>query len=58
MNGDTQFINELGSTEALFSFKLLVQKRYDQTHDGMKLIIDYQKAFDNVRHESLLERLQ
>lgn len=60
MSGDTQFgfIKGLGTREALFSVKLLVQKCYDQRQDVFICFIDYQRAFDNVKHEPLMERLQ
>lgn len=60
MSGDTQFgfIKGLGTREALFSVKLLAQKCYDQRQDVFIYFIDYQGAFDNVKHEPLMERLQ
>lgn len=58
-SGETQFgfIKGLGTREALFSIKLLIQKCYDQRQDVFVCFIDYQKAFDNVKHDILLNRL-
>lgn len=37
--------------------KLLVQRCYDQRQNVFICFIDYQKAFDNVRHDLLISRL-
>ena len=60
MSGETQFgfIKGLGTREALFSMKLLVQKCYDQRQNVFICFIDYQKAFDNVKHDLLISRLR
>lgn len=53
-SGETQFgfIRGLGTREALFSLKLLVQKCYDQQQDDFLWFIDYQS------HDLLLARLR
>lgn len=45
------FKNNLGTREALYCMQLLVQKCYDQRKDVFICFIDYQKAFDNIRHD-------
>lgn len=59
MSGETQFgfVRGLGTREALFSMKLLIQKCYDQQQSVFVCFIDYQRAFDNVKHDLLLRRL-
>jgi len=60
MSGETQFgfLKGLGTREAFFSMKLLIQKCYDQRRDMFICFKDYQKAFGNVKHNLLLARLQ
>jgi len=56
----TQFVfrNSLGKREVIFSLKVLIQKARDVNHDVYACFIDYQKAFDRVKHDKLLEILK
>lgn len=51
------FKNGLGTREALFCMQLLVRKCYDQRKDVFMCFIDYQRAFDSIRHDLLLPML-
>jgi hypothetical protein len=57
---DTQFgfRSGLSTREALFSLNVLVQRCLDVNVDVYMCFIDYEKAFDTVRHPKLLELLQ
>ena len=50
---ETQFCFKkgLGTRVALFSMKLMLQNAYDQRKDVLICFIDYQKAFDTIRHD-------
>lgn len=48
----------MGTREALFNLLVLAQKCYDQQKDIFICFIDFEKAFDRVRHDLLLERLK
>lgn len=43
--------------EALFGFNVLKQKCRDHRQDVFACFVDYEKAFDRVRHNRLIERL-
>lgn len=51
------FKNGLPTPEALFSMKLLVHKCYKQRKVVLICFIDYQKGFDNVKHQIILQKL-
>lgn len=51
------FRNGLGTREALFSLQILAQKCYDQQKDLHICFIDFEKAFDRVKHEKLFNTL-
>lgn len=57
--GDTQFgfRNGLGTREALFSLQVLAQRCRDVGVDVFACFIDYEKAFDTVRHDKLIDVL-
>ncbi|XP_060534506.1 uncharacterized protein LOC132706926 [Cylas formicarius] len=48
----------MGTREALFSLLVLAQKCYDQQRDIFICLIDFEKAFDRVRHDLLIESLR
>ncbi|KAF6198774.1 hypothetical protein GE061_006796 [Apolygus lucorum] len=58
--GDTQFVfrSAFGTREALFALQVLVQKCLDQQCSVYACFVDFEKAFDNVRHEKLDRILQ
>ncbi|XKL64613.1 hypothetical protein PGB90_004699 [Kerria lacca] len=58
--GSTQFgfKKGMGTREALFSMKILMQKCYDFQQDLYICFIDYEKAFDTVKHEPLIKMLE
>lgn len=51
------FRNGLGTREALFSLQILVERCRDVNVDVYLCFVDYEKAFDRVQHEKLLEIL-
>ena len=51
------FRHGFGTREALFSVMVLAQKCRDQRKDLFICFIDYEKAFDKVRHNTLLKCL-
>lgn len=57
--GDTQFgfRKGLGTREALFALNVLSQRCLDINQDIYACFIDYNKAFDRVRHDLLVETL-
>ena len=57
---DTQFgfRGGFGTRDALFAVKVLVQRCRDVNKDVYLLFIDYEKAFDRVQHDKLLEILK
>lgn len=52
------FRNNMGTREALFAIQVLVQKCLDQQTSAMLCFIDYEKAFDKVKHDKLITILQ
>lgn len=48
----------LGTREALFGLTVLLQKCRDQRKDVYMCFIDYEKAFDRIKHPTLLQLLQ
>lgn len=58
--GDSQFgfRGGFGTREALFSLQVLVQKCLDQQCDVFACFIDFEKAFDTVKHDTLVQILE
>lgn len=52
------FRNAFGTREALFGMNLLLQKCRDQRKDVFACFIDYEKAFDRIQHDKLIDILQ
>lgn len=52
------FRNALGTREAIFSLQVLIQRCRDMNKDAYVCFADFSKAFDNVKHEQLLEILR
>lgn len=52
------FRSGLGTREALFSLNVLIQRCLDINQDIHICYIDFEKAFDKVRHETLIKVLQ
>ena len=52
------FRNGLGTREALFAFNVLAQRCMDMNVDVHVCYIDFEKAFDKVRHEKLVQILK
>ena len=52
------FQNGVGTREALFSLNVLMQRCRDMNVDVYASFIDYQKAFDSINHEKLIEVLK
>lgn len=57
--GDTQFgfRNGLGTREALFALNVMCQRCLDMNQNIYMCFIDYNKAFDKVRHDHLMRLL-
>ena len=53
--GDEQFgfVAEKGTANALFTFRVLTERALDVQKDVFACFVDYEKAFDKVRHEKL-----
>ena len=53
--GDEQFgfVAEKGTANALFTFRVLAERALDVQKDIFACFVDYEKAFDKVRHEKL-----
>lgn len=51
------FRNAMGTREAIFSLQVLFQRASDVNQNIYACFIDYQKAFDNVKHDKLIEIL-
>ena len=60
VSGDTQFgfRQGLGTREALFAMKILMQQCYDHQQEIFICFLDYEKAFDTVQHEPLVQILR
>lgn len=58
--GNTQFGFRCGygTREPLFAMQVLIQKCLDQQKDVYACFIDYEKAFDTVNHDKLIELLR
>ncbi|KAJ2952534.1 hypothetical protein O0L34_g6852 [Tuta absoluta] len=56
---DTQFgfRNGLGTRDALFGYQVLMQRCWDMNQTVYICFIDYEKAFDRVQHQKLIEIL-
>uniref|UniRef100_A0A8D8VTC7 Craniofacial development protein 2 n=1 Tax=Cacopsylla melanoneura TaxID=428564 RepID=A0A8D8VTC7_9HEMI len=52
------FINAVGTREAIFSIQVLFQRCRDVNHNVFACLVDYEKAFDRVRHEDLAKILK
>jgi Reverse transcriptase (RNA-dependent DNA polymerase) len=52
------FVNAVGTREALFSVQVLFQRCRDVSCNVFACLIDYQKAFDRVRHKQMMDVLQ
>ncbi|KAH1023805.1 hypothetical protein HUJ05_003405 [Dendroctonus ponderosae] len=52
------FRNGLGTKEALFGINVLAQRSRDISADVYACFIDFQKAFDRVKHEILVDTLK
>lgn len=52
------FKEAMGTREALFCTQILVQKCNDVKKDVFICFIDYEKAFDTIQHDKLIEILQ
>ena len=51
------FVSGLGTREALFSVQVLVQRCRDVNVDVHLCFIDFEKAFDKIKHQKLLDIL-
>lgn len=58
--GDTQFgfRNGMGTREALFALQILIQRCRDVNADVYACFIDFNKAFDQVKHDKLVNILR
>ena len=58
--GETQFgfKKGMGTREALFGMKILLQRCYDYQQEIHICFIDYEKAFDTVKHDPLITILR
>ena len=52
------FTEDKGTRNAIFILRMLSERMIDVQRDIYVCFIDYQKAFDNVRHEELFELLK
>lgn len=52
------FRNELGTREALTAVQVLVQNCLEHQKDVYACFIDFEKAFDTVNHEQLIEAIE
>lgn len=52
------FRNGCGTREALFAYNVLMQRCLDVNQNVYVCFIDYNKAFDKVRHKQLIEALE
>ena len=52
------FMSDKGTGNAIFVLRRLVERSIEKQRDVYTCFIDYSKAFDTVKHESLVELLQ
>lgn len=52
------FIKAVGTREALFAVQVLVQRCRDVNCDVYACLVDYQKAFDRVKHDKMVKILR
>ena len=52
------FRNGVGTREALFAVNVLTQRCLDVNKDVYACLVDYEKAFDRVRHDQLMKILR
>ena len=52
------FMPDKGTGNAIFVLRMLVERSVEKQRDVYTCFIDYSKAFDTVKHESLVELLQ
>jgi len=52
------FLNAVGTKEALFSVQVLFQRCRDVNYNVFVYLVDYQKAFDRVRHDIMIRILE
>uniref|UniRef100_A0A8D8Q762 Craniofacial development protein 2 n=1 Tax=Cacopsylla melanoneura TaxID=428564 RepID=A0A8D8Q762_9HEMI len=52
------FMKGVGTRDALFSLQVLFQRCRDVNCDIYACFVDYQKAFDRIRHEKMIEILK
>uniref|UniRef100_A0A8D8W5N2 Craniofacial development protein 2 n=2 Tax=Cacopsylla melanoneura TaxID=428564 RepID=A0A8D8W5N2_9HEMI len=52
------FVNAVGTREALFAIQILVQRCRDVNCDVYICLVDYQKAFDRVKHGKMIDILK
>lgn len=59
-NSNTQFgfRKGLGTRDALFAYNVLIQRCMDVNQDVYVCFLDYNKAFDKVRHDQLVQLLE
>lgn len=59
ISGETQFgfKSGVGTREAIFCLNTLVQNCYDQRKNVYLCFIDYEKAFDSIKHNELMKVL-
>lgn len=59
-NSNTQFgfRNGMGTREAIFTFSVVSQRCLDVNQNLYECFVDCSKAFDNVKHEKLLDIFQ
>ena len=52
------FVQGRGTRNAIFTFRVLAERVIEVQKDLYICFVDYEKAFDKVRHQDLLEMLQ